>query len=399
MRAVRRHRWALIGAGCCAALLLVCLAWTNTLNARELLISSRLKECTGTTGELNRCWGSNTRELLQENRIEEALGYLERESAARPDFIQTCHSLAHEIGEHAYKEFSKNNTIGLSPIMQICDYGFFHGFMTAFLYESHDYKRIGAFCSQTSSDAAGGLENFSRDACFHGIGHGSVVSHEAEDWKDPQAVVRQALYTCHESSSSEQDLEKCIGGAYNGMAYGPYHDVMDLNDPFAICRDIGDDNFPEECYANLASVVFNLPSEKTVAHALELARAYTEPQYLYRVVATFAGMAARQDASFLDTLSTCLAQTEDLRRHCIYGYVSGLVQSGIPESKQERAYSFCASSALPDAYRESCFTQAFDVLSGFWSEEKIYASCSAVPRAAQGSCNAALEARLSHKRL
>ncbi len=400
MRAVFRTRWGFIGIGCCVTILAVgSLLWTDAFNVHERMSSLRLTECSGSTSELNRCWGINTRTLVSENRVQDALLYLEHESVTRPDFIQTCHSLAHEIGEHSYKEFSKNKQIGLSPIMQICDYGFYHGFMTAFLYESHDYKQIGAFCSQTSGDAEDGIENFSRAACFHGIGHGSVVSHEAEDWKDPHAVVLQALQTCHESSSTEDDLNKCIGGAYNGMAYGPYHDVMDLDDPFAICREVKENDFPEECYANLASVVFNIPKEKTVAHALELARRYTEPQYLYRVIATFAGMAARQDASFSDTLPTCLAQPEDVRTHCIYGYVSGLVQSDIPESKQERAYAFCGSRELPEVYRKPCFTQAFDVLSGFWSEEKIRTSCTLAPPSGTMACTAALEMRVEPDRI
>ena len=354
-------------------------------------VASRV--CAGKNfSERYNCWNTILSQEIAEDRIIDALDQLSFFSKESPDFISVCHTLAHRVGEQAYKDFKAGKTMQSSLAMQVCDFGFYHGFMTEFLTESRNYTEVGNFCAAMQIGEYDGEKSSSREACFHGIGHGSVISHDPEDWKNPLVILRQALVVCHSAAQNQKDFLKCAGGAYNGMAYGPYEKQINPTDPFNICREVTKEDSPVDCYANLASTVFNRTPDKDIREAIDLARPYTPSEYLVRIIPTFANMAARQEDSMQRSVKTCLGLYRDQRAACLGGFVSGLVQSGVPEAKEKRAYSFCASDVLPDEERVSCFTTAFDVLTNFWSEQKIKESCLLIPSNSAKACNTAFTA-------
>ncbi len=349
--------------------------------------------CSGSLSAKYQCWNSAVSELLVEDKIPQALQQLQIFSKQSPDFIQMCHAFAHQVGERAYTSFKAGERLSFTPDMQVCDFGFFHGFVTEFLFESGNRKEvgkeIGEFCTTMQGDDSNGQKSYSRAACFHGVGHGSVIHHDVREWSDPVAIVQQTLSLCRQAAETDEDFVKCAGGAYNGISYDEnYAKKIDKQDPFKICRELGADGVPEECYANLASVVFNLTPDKTLQEAIDLAYRYTPSKYLQRTISTFAAMFARQLNTAAQAVPACLGLAPDLQEYCLGSYVSGLVQAGTPDDKQKGAYAFCSSKVLPDEWHTHCFEAAFQQLADFWSKEKIQTSCVLAPLATQ-SCEAA----------
>lgn len=359
-------------------------------SAKERLFGGNPVPCLAEQGRYA-CWNS-TIDTALERGVTPALSQLETFSKTFPDFIQVCHSHAHRIGEQAYQEFREGAALSVSSAMQLCDFGFYHGFMTEFLAESRDAKQMGVFCTRMEGEEEEGNRSYSRNACYHGIGHGSIERHDPEEWGDPKAVLQQTLALCRAAAESDQDYEKCAGGAYNGMSYGTYgKQVLDKRDPFKICRTLTEEEVPTECYGNLAAVVFNLTEHLTLQEAIDLARSYGDNPHMSRAIATFAAMSARQPDSQEASMQACNALPESLAYHCLWGYVNGLIQAEVPDAREESAYSLCSSALVPEMLRQTCFEAAFSQLADFWSREKIEGSCTLTPKEGRNACTAALE--------
>lgn len=338
----------------------------------------------------SRCWDAAIIEKLERGQLTETLEQLDFFSKETPSFVSNCHSYAHQVGEKAFEHFSTGIPIEASAAMQVCDFGFYHGFMTSFLAESGDLTEIGRFCASLKEVDEGGKMTYSRDACYHGIGHGSVINHDPEDWENPFAILSESLKMCRAASQNEHDLLKCTGGSYNGMAYGPYLKIIDPEDPFAICRKVSDEDFPLECYANLAAVVFNLTPHKSIREAVALASHHAPPEYVIRTIPTFANMASRQFENERASIDACRSLPQDQKEACVSGYVTGLVQSENSDSKSDRAYTFCSGDLVFDTERAACFHFAFETLKDFWTKKSIQKSCRLVPDISAPACTEAL---------
>ncbi len=354
--------------------------------------------CTnGTDKERYRCWDSNTSRLLEEGRIADALELLQVFLKQSPDFVQTCHSFAHDVGSTAADILENGSKVEFSANMQVCDYGFYHGLVTALLSRSNNAAEIGMFCANMQAEENDGMKSYSRNACFHGIGHGSITRHEPEEWDDALAVVRQSISICRRAALNDNDFVKCAAGAYNGMAYGSYAERLDPKDPLKICRQLDSTEVPDECYANMASVVFNLTQHKNLQEAIVLAHSVADPKYFSRMVSVFANMYARQVDTGKDAARTCLALDPEMKRHCLSGYVIGLVQAAVPDAKANGAYAFCSVEFLPEQERAGCFRATQEELKSFWSEERVEAACTIVPARFIATCQGVLPTvRTSH---
>lgn len=340
------------------------------------------------------CWNKEIHSALKKSGIMPALILLETFSRTFPDFANECHSYAHIIGEEAYGAFRAGTPLSLSPAMQLCDFGFFHGFMTTFTTESRDPREMRTFCSEMEGTVSEGSErSYSRNACFHGIGHGSVERHTAEEWNDPDAVLRQTLQLCHAAAPDERDYKKCAGGAYDGIAHGTYgREVLDPHDPFKLCRNLTDEDVPAECYSNIASIVFNFTKHHTLEEAIALTHSYGTMSHFEYVIGMFAAMSAREENSPESAMAACGTLPAEFAYHCLWGYVSALVQVEVPDSKQVQAYALCSSDLVPDTLKETCFVAAFSQLTDFWSKDKIASSCSLTPLRGRAVCKEALDA-------
>jgi hypothetical protein len=200
--------------------------------------------------------------------------------------------------------------------------------------------------------------------------------------------LHKTLAICKAAAQNDDEYVKCAAGAYNGMSYGEYKKVLDPKDPFKICRQISDADVPSECYANLASVVFNFTKDKTIQEAIDLSSAYTPPAYLLRAIPTFADMAARK----LDPKNefTCLSLATAQQMPCMGGFVSGLVQLELPDTKEKSAFALCSGGQMPQAYRTTCFGYALQVLAQFWTPDRVSHVCALAPPGGVEACHAAL---------
>lgn len=387
---LRRSPLRTLAAGGAVLLIIAGALYLSIPRAIGTLVSEAPIACLGLEQRARyACWNGAIDAALERD-VTSALLQLETFSKAFPDFIQVCHSHAHRIGELAYKEFREGTALSISSAMQLCDFGFYHGFMTEFITQSRDPLEMRAFCTRMEGTEEKGNRGYSRDACYHGIGHGSIERHDPEEWGDPKAVLRQTLALCRSAAENDHDYEKCAGGAYNGMSYGTYgKQILDKQDPFKICRGLSEDEVPTECYGNLAAVVFDLTEHRFLQEGIDLGRSYGDYPHFERAISTFAAMSARQPDSQKASMDACHALPDTLAYHCLWGYVSGLVQSEVPDSREQRAYALCASSLVPEGMRGTCFKAAFYQLADFWSTEKILTSCPLAPKAGRAACETA----------
>lgn len=346
----------------------------------------------GDLAERYRCWDRTIKNELEGDDVARALGQLKYFSGESPDFVQTCHTLAHKVGERAYQDFAAGRGITITADTQVCDFGFYHGFMTKFLADSREYSRLGLFCTTLRDTDANGDLYALRWACFHGIGHGSVAEYDVSAWSN--GSIKPLTYTisiCRMAAQSQADYIKCVAGAYNGMSYGTYKEIIDPKDPFKICRQVSDADIPSECYANFALNVINFTDHRTIQEAIALAAPYTPREYLLVAIPTFADKAARK----LDTQHdfTCMQLAADEVTPCMRGFISGLVQLEVFDTKERRAFALCASNLVSDALRTQCYRDSLDTLSNFWSQEQIETSCTLAPEQGRAACWAALPKR------
>lgn len=324
--------------------------------------------------ELHECW--KTAHDARAGDITASLGQLSVFLQESPSFVNSCHSFAHEIGERAYADFKRGKEVQPFVEMQICDYGFYHGFITAFLADGGGPADVGGFCISMQQAETGGQKGYSRDACYHGIGHGMVTEHDPAAWVDPMAILQEALSVCRAAAVNEEDYLKCAGGSYNGMAYGDYGKLINPLDPFKICRDLTPADAPIDCYGNLASVVFNLTPNKDLQEAIDLGKKYAPKEFLRRIFATFGDMSARQGVSSENYARVvCERLLGEERIGCFDGVVDGMIQSATPEQKADRVMAFCSHPDLAKSDRHRCFEHALIGLGDFWSSEKVGQAC------------------------
>lgn len=115
--------------------------------------------------------------------------------------LQTCHGIAHLVGEIIQEEYQDIN-LTLEACTNACDYGCKHGAIVKHFKNNSDSENLTFFCSNQTNQQKSQKDI---DSCYHAVGHawGELYSQDFE-------IIAQK---CTQIGSLPAHKEECIRGA------------------------------------------------------------------------------------------------------------------------------------------------------------------------------------------
>lgn len=286
--------------------------------------------------------------LLTVRGSEAAFTVLEQMAAIEPRIDARSHTLAHELGHHAYEVYGTIDAALANCSTKVFQ-GCFHGALQAYFVET------GAMDDETMRDLCTATDPFGRYTCLHGVGHGITMAlHYA---------LEPALGRC-DAFETDFDRESCYGGVFmeNMVAYmdsergrghsGEHvhdHDfAIDPEDPLYPCNDVAG-RYRTSCWLMQTSLILFL-----------------------------------NEGDFQTTASICHSLESDyLRRTCFVSM--GRDASAYALRETDRVVAWC--SLAPNYGRAACI-QGFvaEVLLNFADPQAGLAKCMEVPTMDKRAC-------------
>lgn len=338
---------------------------------------------TADTGKNLQCWQKAIGQQLQANNLDSAFAALDAFTKQNPTQLGSCHGLAHEMGERAFKLFNQRKDFALSPKTSYCGYGFYHGFMETLVHTTNDMVQARAFCDYADKK----LKTFVADAggaCIHGIGHGSVDdAPDPSAWGNMHAIVQPSLALCERISTDESQLFRCASGSFNALEIlsdsGQYKLSANQHDPFSICRE-QPEKYKRACYTQfLVSAMF--VSNNDFSRTAQFIDTIQEDAYAKETLAGLSVERARlQETDYDKTITWCRSLASRFRISCITGFAEGFLKYGPPESEYVKAIDFCASPLLSEKERSPCFDRVLSILRNFYTVARSREICLSVKK-------------------
>ncbi|HSW99418.1 MAG TPA: hypothetical protein VLH38_00090 [Patescibacteria group bacterium] len=137
--------------------------------------------------------------LLKQQGIKAAFSYASDNIAKDPSFAKSCHPLLHELGNVAYTYFGDYAT-AIQYQNELCNSGYTHGVVEAYFLKAPDV-------AQAMTQACGAKEeqSFAKWQCFHGIGHGVMLTNNKQ--------LAPSIRLC-ETLTSNFSTEACVNGIF-----------------------------------------------------------------------------------------------------------------------------------------------------------------------------------------
>lgn len=348
------------------------------------------------------CLRSDFESVFRTEGLDAAFSRMADVYASDPNFVQSCHGIAHALGVLAYGEYAKSRHIELTERAAYCGYGFYHGFMEVLLQKTGKPEEARDFCVYAQSvlykktiDALG--------ACYHGIGHGAVDGGDPRAWGNATEIVRPALQLCQEITG-EKDIEalgsilfRCVTGTYNGLevlARDEKYLLEEINkNPFEFCT-TQPASYQGACYTNMIPALLRL-TKNNYEEAFEYVKEIPEvsgARYPIRpeIAASLAYEVVRENITHENYISrivtTCRNLGKQLHLSCIEGLSGGHMKYGEPENEYKKALTFCGSTILTEDEKNVCYPYILSRLRIWYDIIKSRSICELVPKKYQLAC-------------
>jgi hypothetical protein len=345
---------------------------------------------------LVQCWEGLINSALEEQGLDFAFTVFGELYAKDTSFAASCHSFAHTLGWEAYNKYAKGQDFDLSSKTSYCGYGFYHGFMENLLLETGDPKKAKDFCSFVDEKLKG-QTNDAGGACYHGIGHGSVDGSDPRAWGNPTEVIKPGIQLCEKVSSTNDQLYRCVTGAYNSLEIlsgnPKYRLTTFRQDPFPFCEKqvLA---YREGCYTNMIPALFGNYQNDFVKIA-RVIEAIPEEDDTYtirsEVISGLFHDYYRVNFGKEDYAETGIGLCRSLsgRSHlpCVEGLSGSLMKYGEPGKEYVKTLEFCADEALALEEKDVCYNRTLSTLQIWYSKEKSSEICRQVPKGYQKYCS------------
>ncbi|MBI4225114.1 MAG: hypothetical protein HY617_02170 [Candidatus Sungbacteria bacterium] len=335
------------------------------------------------TSERLQCWEKIIQRQLEAGNLDGAFAALDAFTKQNPSELGSCHGLAHEIGEQAFRLFNQKKDFALSPKTSYCGYGFYHGFMETLVHTTNSGAQAREFCDYVDTK----LKSLVADAggaCIHGIGHGAVDDvPDPALWGKPLAIVGQGLGLCERVSKNQDELFRCASGSFNAleilMDSGQYGLTPDQKDPFSICR-TQPEKYKRACYTQFL-VSAMLVAGNDFSRTAQFINTIPNDAYAQETLAGLAVERVRlQETDYAKTIAWCRALPGRFRISCITGFAEGFLKYGPPQTEHARAIDFCKSKFLSENERRPCFDRVLSILRNFTTAANSREICLAVEK-------------------
>lgn len=314
----------------------------------------------GESDKVLQCWDEMIREAAQEKGVGYSMQLLAK-FYKDPVFARNCHNFSHTIGGEAYFEFKKKGELEMSPEMNYCGFGFYHGFMETLFAKGDSIQLARDLCAYMDGQIDNPLQ-YARGACFHGIGHGVVDGSDKGAWGNAQALLEPGLKLCNAVAITDEEHFRCYSGAFNSISIAYSGDnyglSIDPKDPLRLCRE-QEEKYRRACYADMAVAVMDVAADD-LARAAKLVESVEEDPYAMETMKNVAGLSVRPmlgagDTDFKKVILTCKSVQDRLRLSCIRGFGAALIEFGEPGREYARSFEFCGNPVLSDDEKRACF--------------------------------------------
>jgi hypothetical protein len=306
-----------------------------------------------------------------------------------PVFAANCHDYSHIIGEAAYFDFKKNNKIDISPAMNYCYFGFFHGFMEPLFAKGDDIQVARDLCTYMDKQIDIPYHN-TYGACLHAIGHGVVDGSNRKAWGNAQAIADPGLKICDQVAIGTEDAFRCYSGVYNSISLAilqkKYGLTENIDDPLEFCKK-QKDKYKRACYSDAGATRILLFVSHDLRKAAKIFETIKEDEYAFTAMFDTVQLEAdeymkHKAYSFEEMVNICRSIQDRMRIACIKGWGSGLAEFGKPNEEHAQASLFCGNSLLTEEEKRSCFVNVFGFLRATKKPETFIEICGKIGKIA-----------------
>lgn len=323
--------------------------------------------------------------ILSSQGTDAAFEAVAKLSEQNPNFGASCHGFVHEIGQFAYQLFKDKKDFEISPKITICNYGFYHGFMETLVQQTGNFEEARNFCVLINTQLEKHGLNLTGE-CYHGIGHGNVDQHNAQQWSNPEKVVDSSIELCQKVAIDDRQFVDCSSGVFNGVANlyssGQYGLIINKDDPFWICRK-QDERVQKTCYAFMARTLLKL-TNSNLAQAIDLASRTAPTNYLENIIANITVLPS--NISEEELVNLCGSLDEKTEIACLKGYAISLLQSGQPGKEYQSPINFCNSDLLTLEEKQMCFENILPQLKNYYPKDQLEKICQSVDNSYRYLC-------------
>ncbi len=374
-------------------------AWTRVADSMQKKegiesIRGRCEQYKGQRYELQTCFKAVFEEITDRFGIDIALAELNKMRDTNIEFAADCHVYAHKIGEKAYARYKGNPKFSISENTNLCNFGFFHGFMQEFASHNENLDTARQFCIRVLEETKAKHNIINAGIygsnCDHGMGHGLAYKNAIAHWGNEQAIAETSVADCN--TLSRVDLRECIIGAYGGIAamYFELHGytlVMDKEDPFRLCH-----TRPKEervaCYDGLVPPLhftFDLDFDKAAEFILDIPD-HDAALVAMRHLGTMPSHTLVPTTSdYSGIVAQCRKYPQDFHLTCLGGFAGSLLHIGSHSDAENRTLTFCASDLTEDE-RRVCYLGAIETLQYSYSREDLLSFCGRIDTMYQSVC-------------
>jgi hypothetical protein len=366
----------------------------NTHNtSKEFSIDSYINACQNSSYDVKRqCWEDSINEVAQLQGIKPSLNLLVAYSEKDPDFIRECHIMLHTIGKNSYLLYSQGKDFTIDSKVTYCTYGYYHGVMETILQKTNnDYSKARDFCSYINDQLKKEGVDLSSE-CYHGIGHGGVNDHDKKYWGDAHGLVNYAVDLCQKVSDTEERLEQCATGIFNGVGNfyfdGDQGLTINVKDPLWVCKE-QNGVVKRACYALMSRVYLKI-TDKNLPKAISIAKQTVEPEYYILVVRNISNLYANiksHTTTSTEIISQCSLVDKNLRESCLIGTSSGLLQIARPGTEMETLKGACENSLLSADEALMCYEENLPIIKKQYNKENFQTLCKQIDEKYQSTCN------------
>ena len=329
------------------------------------------------------CWKESLLASLESEGLDKTYDLIEKLYKQYPDFAESCHNLAHDMGNASYRLYVKNPESVLSAKASYCANGFYHGFGEGLFGATGDINEVKKFCEFVKDKLSAAAPD-SELQCYHGAGHGimeQIISGTGVKLVESQ-IINPSLVLCEKISDNDEQLYRCASGVYNGIANfymsGEYGLKPNELDPLSICH-VQPDKHKESCYGNMNVTILWLTKNDFRA-AAKFVEKIKDDKYAIPAIRYLSGASSLRLAKSEPekAAQSCRQLQKRLLEACIVGFAHGFLEHGTPQTEYLEAFAFCENGKLNNNEKEICYRYSLIHLGGWYSKDKAVSICSKV---------------------
>ncbi len=319
-----------------------------------------------------------------------------------PEFRQFCDAFTRYVGVAAEKKIKDYEALTYTEKSVWCNYGFYHGYMQAYMAEVQDVEKGTAFCTHIGEklhDSAPGAQS----ECFRALGYAIVLLTGAKE-KDISKIAETSVKQCRTHAKEPLDVRLCEEGVFSELgqviATGEYGAISKDN-PLWLC-DQQQNDMQTICYATmkwLPLISFDIRGEDIIPGFKKIEERYSEQEIqelsktIEQLVFTLAYNQARRGTSlpaaenYKKGTDACAALPSMFLNQCISGFGFGLAKGGKPGEQYHEVLAFCEeTSKIPGYPVKECAPSSLEYLGRYYSHELFKKVCTEFETSVGTSC-------------